>query len=126
MSELLKIYESYKNKEITTEEFEKHNTKAYYAYLKSVNVSERWKKEFKMIDSTTKYRDVEFLECLKELGIKRFYIIDIHSHLLEKPETLPDYCTVCGIEKIYTDSDFDIDCGIEIPVLQYAIVVEIN
>ena len=125
MSELLKKYQAYYKGEITEEEFLKCNTLAYRAYMESVEIAEKWN-EFHMILSglyQNGYQDI--VDCIRKLGFSHFYITDGFSGLIERLGTLPNYCTVSGITKICTGTDYNSEDE-KIPKYEYALCIEIN
>lgn len=125
MTELLGKYRAFYKREITKEEFKKCNTLAYNAYVESIKIADEWN-EYHMILSNL-YQDgyKDIVDCVRDLGFSHFYITDRFSSLIERLGTLPDYCNVCGVEKICTGTNYN-EMGEENPRYEYALCVSIE
>ena len=126
MTELLKKYQAYYKREISTEEFEKYNTLAYNAYSKSAKIAERWKEYHMILDGLYQEGYQNIVNCVKELGIMNFYITDGFSGLIERLGTLPEYCTVKGVCKICVGTKYNLETDEDEPEYGYALHIYIE
>ena len=126
MTELLKKYRAFYNREITKEEFEKCNTLAYNAYAESAKIADKWNECHMILSNLYQSGYKNIVDCVRDLGFSHFYITDGFSGLIERLGTLPDYCNVCGVERICTGTDYDLETDEEKPRYEYALCISIE
>ena len=131
MTELLKKYRAFCNKEITKEDFVLEigpgiGTIAYNAYVESTKIADKWNESHMILSGLYQNGYKNIVDCVRDLGFSHFYITDGFSGLINRLGTLPDYCNVCGVERICIGTDYDLETDEDKPRYEYALCISIE